>query len=298
MISMEIRLLQYFLAVVREENISRAADVLHVTQPTLSRQMTQLEEELGTQLFIRGRHLTLTDAGVMLRRRAEEVTELMDKIEKEFEEKNEVAGIISIGSGGLSSSRTLPAVMKSFREKYPKVQFQIYTNSADHVKERLEQGLLDFGFLLEPIDITKFDYIRMQEKEKWGLLLNRNHPLAEKKSITKKDLIGQPLITTDRLSVQKELEGWLGGTLSGLDIFATYNIVTNIVMLVSSGVASALTIEGAVDLYESSRLVFRPLEPELSMTSVLAWKIFQPDFGAAGKFLEHYKSMYNMNTFI
>ena len=126
--------------------------------------MTQLEEELGAQLFVRGRRLVLTDAGVMLRRRAEEVTALMDKIEQEFEEQNEVAGVISIGSGGLSSSQTLPAAMESFREKYPKVQFQFYTNSADHVKERLEQGLLDFGFLLEPIDVTKFDYIRMKEK--------------------------------------------------------------------------------------------------------------------------------------
>lgn len=295
---MELRLLQYFLTVVREENISRAADVLHVTQPTLSRQMTQLEEELGAQLFVRGRRLVLTDAGVMLRRRAEEVTALMDKIEQEFEEQNEVAGVISIGSGGLSSSQTLPAAMQSFREKYPKVQFQLYTNSADHVKERLEQGLLDFGFLLEPIDVTKFDYIRMKEKEKWGLLLNRSHPLAAKENIQKEDLAGQPLITTNRLSIQKELENWLGDDLSKLEIFATYNIVTNVVMLVNSGVASALTIEGAVDLYESSKMVFRPLDPELSMTSVLAWKKFQPEFGAAGKFLEHFKNMQKPHIFV
>lgn len=188
--------------------------------------------------------------------------------------------------------------MESFREKYPKVQFQFYTNSADHVKERLEQGLLDFGFLLEPIDVTKFDYIRMKEKEKWGLLLNRNHPLAMKEHIQKEDLTGQPLITTDRLSIQKELENWLGDALSKLEIFATYNIVTNVVMLVNSGVASALTIEGAVDLYESSKMVFRPLDPELSMTSVLAWKKFQPEFGAAGKFLEHFKSMQKSNIFV
>lgn len=295
---MELRLLQYFLAVVREENISRAAEVLHVTQPTLSRQMSQLEEELGVSLFVRGRHLTLTDAGVMLRRRAEEVTALMEKIEKEFEEQSEVAGIISIGSGGLSSSLTLPKAMETFREKYPKVQFQLYTNSADHVKERLEQGLLDFGFLLEPLDITKFDYIRMKEKEKWGLLLRRDHPLAEKEYITRDDLPGLPLITTDRLSIQRELESWMGDTLSQLNLFATYNIVTNVVMLVNSGVASALTIEGAVNLYESTRLVFRPLYPELSMTSVMAWKKFQPNFGAAGKFLEHYKSMQKMDIIL
>lgn len=288
---MEVRVLQYFLAVVREENISRAADILHLTQPTLSRQMAQLEEELGVQLFIRGRHLSLTDAGVMLRRRAEEVVALMDKIESEFEEQSDLGGIISIGSGGLIASQILPSVMQSFREKYPKVQFQFYTNSADYVKERLEQGLLDFGLLLEPIDVTKFDYIRMTKKEKWGLLTRSDHPLAEKEHITKDDLLSIPIITTDRLPLQKEMENWLGTSLSSLDIFATYNIITNVAMLVNSGVASALTIEGAVNLFANDKMVFRPLYPELSMTSVLAWKKFQPNFGAAGKFLEHLKSM-------
>ena len=288
---MELRVLQYFLTIVREENISRAAEVLHVTQPTLSRQMSQLEEELGVQLFIRGRHLALTDAGVMLRRRAEEVTILMDKIESEFEEKAEVGGVISIGSGGLLAMQSLTPVMESFRKKYPKVQYQLYTNSAEYVKERLDQGLLDFGFLLEPIDVTKFDYIRMPEKERWGLLMQADHPLAKNEYILREDLFSISLITSDRLSIQKELENWLGDNFSKLDIFATYNIITNVAMLVNEGVASALTIEGAVNLFESHRVVFKPLYPELAMTSVLAWKKFQPNFGAAGKFLEHFKSM-------
>lgn len=289
---MEFRVLQYFLTIVREENISRAAEVLHITQPTLSRQMSQLEEELGVQLFIRGRHLALTDAGVMLRRRAEEVTILMDKIESEFEEKSEVGGVISIGSGGLLAMQSLTPVMESFRQKYPKVQYQLYTNSAEYVKERLDQGLLDFGFLLEPIDVTKFDYIRMPEKERWGLLMQVDHPLAKKDYILREDLFSVPLITSDRLSIQKELENWLGDNFSKLDIFATYNIITNVAMLVNEGVASALTIEGAVNLFESHRVVFKPLYPELAMTSVLAWKKFQPNFGAAGKFLDYFKSMH------
>ena len=290
---MELHLLQYFLAVVREENISRAAEVLHVTQPTLSRQMSQLEEELGVQLFIRGRHLALTDAGVMLRRRAEEVVALMDKIESEFEEKEDVGGIISIGTGGLAASRVLPAVMDSFRQKYPKVQFRFHTNSAEYIKGQMDQGLLDFGLLLEPIDVTKYDYIRMSEKERWGLLLQADHPLSKKECITSKDILGIPIITTDRLPVQKELEQWLGGSLSELNILATYNVITNAAMLVSSGVASAITIEGAVDLLSSDQVVFRPLYPELAMTSVLAWKKFQPNFSTAGKFLEHFRSMQN-----
>jgi len=288
---MEFRALQYFLAVVREENISRAADALHITQPTLSRQMSQLEEELGTKLFIRGKRLSLTDAGVMLRRRAEEVVSLMDKMESEFEEKEDVGGVISIGSGGLTASHLLPAMMDGFRKKYPKVQFRFHTNSAEYIKEQMDQGLLDFGLLLEPVDVTKYDYIRMEEREKWGLLLNANHPLAQKEHITKEDVFGIPIITTDRLSLQKELEHWLGGSFSKLNIFATYNIITNVAMLVSSGVAAAITIEGAVNLFSRNQLVFRPLSPELTMTSVLAWKKFQPNFSAAGKFLEYFKSM-------
>lgn len=288
---MELRLLQYFLAVVQEENISRAAEVLHVTQPTLSRQIAQLEEELGARLFTRGRRLTLTDAGIMLRRRAEEVVSLVDKIEDEFQRQEEIGGIISIGSGGLTASQILPAAMECFRKIYPKVQFSLYTNSAEYIKERLEQGLLDFGLLLEPVDVTRFDYLRMKNRERWGLLLRADHPLAKKENITREDLLGEPLITTNRQSIQKELESWLERPFSQLDIVATYNIVTNVAMLVDSGVASALTIEGAVNLFGGERMVFRPLFPELSMTSVLAWKKFQPNFGAAGKFLEYLKSM-------
>lgn len=288
---MELRLLQYFLAVVREENISRAAEVLHITQPSLSRQMTQLEKELGAQLFVRGKHLQLTDAGVMLRRRAEEVTALMEKIEREFEEQSDIGGVISIGSGGLMALQSLSPAMESFRQKYPKVQYHIYTNNAEHIKERLEQGVLDLGILLEPIDIAKFDYIRMRCKERWGLLMRADHFLAKKDCIEKEDLATIPLITSDRLSIQKELESWLGDGFSQLNIFATYNIITSVAVLVNNGVACALTIEGAVNLFEGSQMVFRPLFPELSMTSVLAWKKFQPNFGAAGKFLEYYKNM-------
>lgn len=151
---MELRLLQYYLAVVREGNISKAAETLHVTQPTLSRQMSQLEEELGTKLFIRGKKIALTDAGVMLQRRAEEVTTLVGKIENEFAGKKEIGGVISIGSGGLYSSRILPEIMAGFRGLHPNVSFHLYTNSADYVREQLEQGLLDFGLLLEPVDIS------------------------------------------------------------------------------------------------------------------------------------------------
>lgn len=288
---MELRLLQYFLAVVQEENISKAAEILHITRPTLSRQMTQLEEQLGTKLFIRGRHLELTDAGIMLKRRAEEVIALMEKIEDDFAQPEEIGGTISIGTGGLYSTRILPEIMAGFRKMHPKVQFQIYTNSADHIKKRLEQGLLDFGLLLEPVDIAKFDYIRMKDKERWGLLLRKSHPLAKKEKIRKEDLIGETIATSDRASLRKELNLWLGDIQSELDIFATYNIITNVAMLADSGIASLLTIEGAVNMFATDRLVFRPLYPELSMTSVFVWKKYMPNVGAAYAFLEYFKSM-------
>lgn len=293
---MELRVLRYFLTVVREENISRAAEILHVTQPTLSRQISQLEEELGTQLFIRGKHLTLTDAGVMLRRRAEEVVQLMDKIEDEFQEQEDVAGVITIGSGGQAAAEILAEAMESFRRKYPRVTYNFYTNNADNIKEALDRGLLDFGLLLEPVDISKYDYIRLAKKEQWGVLMRTDHPLAAKEHIVKEDLRGLPLITTNRLSLQREIAGWFGDEFEQLNLFATYNIITNVAMLVANGSACALTIGGAVDLFDAERVAFRPLSPELTMTSVLAWKKFNPVFGAAGKFLEHFKSIHFKHT--
>lgn len=288
---MELRQLQYFLAVVQEENISRAADAIHVTQPTLSRQMAQLEEELGTPLFVRGRHLELTEAGISLRRRAEEVVSLINKIEDDFTQQKDLEGVISIGTGRLNSSKILPGIMAGFRRIHPKVQFQIYTNSGDQIKERLEQGLLDFGFLLGPADVTKWDYLRMKDRERWGLLLRKDHPLAQKEVITKEDLIGESIITSDRVSVQKELNSWLGDVRDELDVFATYNVVVNVTMLVESGIALLLAIEGAVNRVAAEGLVFRPLYPELSMTSVFVWKKNLGSFGAASAFLSYFKSM-------
>lgn len=286
---MDLRLFQYFLAVVREENITRAADLLHITQPTLSRQMAQLEDELGVKLFIRGKHLELTEAGMKLRHKAEEVVFMIERIKSEFNEQDELSGTISIGTGGLASFQVMPHIMESFKNKYPDVDFEIYTNNADFIRERLDHGSLDFGLLLEPIDITKYNYIRMQKKECWGLLLSTNNPLSKKTSISKEDLLNTPLIVSNRLAIQKELTLWLKEDIANLNILATYNLITNVTQLVSQGVASALTLEGAVNLFEGDTLTFLPLSPALEMTSVLAWKKFNPFFTAAEKFLEHFK---------
>ncbi len=293
---MELRVLEYFLTVVREENISRAAEVLHVTQPTLSRQIKDLEEELHTTLFIRGKRLTLTDSGIMLRRRAEEVIALMHKIDSEFQEQEELSGIISIGSGGLTAAKILPELIRLFRERYPLVSFEIITGNADHIKEKLEHGILDFGFLLEPVEIEKFDYLRMPVKEKWGVLLPANHPLAQEQAVTRKQLKELPLIVTSRTALQREIGEWLRYPISELDIVGTHNLINNAVPLVEHGIACALTIEGAVDMFDPARFAFRPLMPELSMTSVFAWKKLSPYSGASGKFLEYIKSIHSKHT--
>ena len=293
---MDLRLLEYFLTVVREENISKAAEVLHVTQPTLSRQMKELEDELNTTLFIRGKRLTLTDAGVMLRRRAEEVVSLMQKIDSEFREQEEISGVVSVGSGGLKAAEILPELIGHFRERYPLVSFELHTGTADHVKERLEHGLLDFGILLEPVDIEKFDYLRLPAKETWGLLMSADHPLAREKSITRKQLKGQPLVVTSRTALRGEIEEWLRCPISELDIVATMNLINNAAPLAERGLACVLTIEGAVDMFDPARFAFRPLTPELSFTSVLAWKKLSPYSGAAGKFLEYIKTIHSEHT--
>ena len=288
---MEFRTLQYFLTVAGEENLSRAAELLHVTQPTLSRQMAQLEEELGTQLFIRGRRLSLTEDGAMLRRRAQEVAQLMNKLEQDFESKEELCGVISIGCGGLNASCSLSEIMLDFRKKHPKIQYEIYANSSDYVKERLDRGLLDFGLLMEPVDVVKYDYIRLKSAERCGIFMSSDCLLASKEYITREDLKDLPLYTPNRLSIRKELSAWLGKDLSELDIFGSGNLmISNTVQLLSRGDVYALTVDGAVGIFESERFTFRPLYPELSMSSVLAWKKQQPTSAAAREFLEYFKS--------
>lgn len=290
-IFMELRVLRYFLTVVREENISKAAEILHMTQPTLSRQIAQMEEELGAQLFIRGRRLILTDAGMMLRHRAKEVVQLMEKIEDEFQAREDVAGTITIGCGGQTAVNYLLNSLTDFQKQYPKIHYDIHTNNADDIKERLEKGLLDFGVLLEPIDVGKYDYIRLKDKDRWGLFMNTNSELTPKTFITKDDLQNIPLITTNRQALQKEIHNWLGIDWEELNILGTYNIITNVAGIVANGDVYALTIEGAVKLYDPQKMVFRPLYPELLMTSVLAWKKFNPVFGAVEKFINYFKTV-------
>lgn len=294
---MEIRVLRYFLTVVREESITRAAEVLHITQPTLSRQLSQLEEEIGVRLFERGsRKITLTNEGILLRRRAEEILQLVDKTERELIEQDEqVEGKISIGCGEIAAVQLLPKLFKTFREKYPRVSFDIFTATADLVKEQMDKGLIDIGLLLEPVDMEKYDFIRMDTRERWVVLMRPDDPLAQKDFVTASDLSALPLILPRRMGVQSELASWFGEYFEGLNIAFTSNLSTNGAVMVESGLAYSVVIEGAVQYWDKSKVIYRPLSPALTATSVLAWKRGQPFSLASSKFIKHMKCFLSMD---
>lgn len=290
---MDIRVLKYFLAVVREENITKAADILHVTQPTLSRQLSKMEEDLGVQLFLRGKKgITLTEEGLLLRRRAEEIVELADKAERELTEHEElIDGEVSIGSGELASVQVLPELFKSFKERYPKVQFDLYTGNADQIKQRLDNGLTDMGILLEPVEIEKYDFIRFSIPERWVVLMRSDDPIAQKDVMTIDDLVNLPLIFVKRQSIRNELESWFRGHIDELNIVATSNMSTNAAILVEQGFGYALVVEGSLPFLDTTKVCYRPLSPERTTTSVIAWKKNQPFAPAVKKFLEHAHNM-------
>lgn len=288
---MEIRVLRYFLTVVREEGINRAAEVLHITQPTLSRQLAQLEDEVGVKLFHRGsRKITLTDEGILLRRRAEEILSLVDRAEQELMEQDiKVEGRIVIGGGELAAMRELPDLIASFREKYPLVTFDLFTGNADLVKEQMEKGLIDIGVLLEPVDMEKFDFIRLKGRERWVVLMRPDDPLAQKESIRAEDLKDAPLILPRRTNVQNEAVNWLGDSFRESQVIFTSNLATNGALMVQRGLAYSLVIEGALPFWDKENIIFRPFFPELTANSVFAWKKQQPFSPAVSKFIDHMK---------
>ena len=290
-VAMEIRVLRYFLTVVREESISKAAEVLHITQPTLSRQLAQMEEEVGVKLFDRGtRKISLTDEGMLLRRRAEEIIDLSDKTIRELLTREEqVEGVVSIGGGELGAMEQVVELCGTFQRKYPRVRFDIYTATADVVKERVERGNLDIGILLEPIDIEKFEYIRFAGREQWVVLMRKNDPLAQFDTIHAEQLESLPLILPRRLNVRSELANWFGDRFAQLNIAYTGNLTTNTALIVQKGYGYAIVVDGSLPFGERADVVSRPLSPTLSASVVFAWKREQPLTTVTKKFIEHAK---------
>ena len=282
---MELRVLRYFLAVAREENITKAAALLHVTQPTLSRQLMQLEAELGVKLFRRSQYrVVLTDDGMLLRRRAQEIVELADKAERELQHtQTELAGEVAIGCGETVAMTFLSRHIGAFRRLYPQVQFRIYSANADDVKEHIEKGLLDMGLLTEPVDIGRYAFLRMPQKDRWGVLVPKEHALARRKGVTPKDLTGVPLLISSRETIQNELAGWFGSDFEKIEIAATYNLILNAANMVKNGLGAALCFD--LDNI-SDALTFVPLSPTLETGTVLAGKKDQIDSPAAERFLK------------
>lgn len=288
---MENRVLKYFLIVAREQNITKAAEILHISQPALSRQLMQLEEELGTQLFIRGkRNITLTDEGLYLRQKAQEIIDLTEKTEQEFANGlTSLSGVISIGMGETAASSYIADLIYEFREEYPDVRFEIISGNADGTKEQLDKGLLDIGILLEPTDFSKYEFIRLPVKDTWGAVVPSKCPLCKKEYVTAEDLKDRKIFMSNRAVNHSLFSSWFGKYYDEKNIYCTVNLLYNAAMLVSKGMGCAVTIDGAVQLYNHPELNFRPLYPKIEQTSVLIWKKNQIISTCAIKFIEFVK---------
>lgn len=284
---MDVRVLRYFLTVAREASFSRAADALYMSQPTLSRQIRDLEEELGTTLFVRtNRNVTLTRDGMRLRRRAQEIVELMDRTREEFENLDEdISGDVCIGSGETHAMRALARVAIDVRREHPGVHYHLFSGNADDVTERLDRGLLDFGVVIDPADLHKYDFLRIPGSDSWGLLMPADHPLAAKEAVTPGDLDGVPLLVSRQSMVAGDLARWLGGDFDRLEIAATYNLVFNAAIMVEQGMGCALTLDHLVGSMDVGGLCFRPLAPKVESGLNLVWKKYQVFSPAAEAFL-------------
>lgn len=292
---MELRVLRYFLMVAREENITKAAEILHITQPTLSRQLMQLEEELGTQLFVRGKNrIQLTEDGMLLRRRAEDIVDLADKTEKEFLQREEtISGDIYLGAGETYHIHLLAGVMKHFHELYPQVKYHMHSGNADDIKEQIDKGLIDIGLLTEPVQIEKYDFIRLPGKEVWGVLIRKDHPLSQKEALTPEDLKDIPLIISKRNMVQNEIANWFGIHYDKLNIVSTYNLIYNAMVMAKEGIGSVVCFDRLVHLDEHSPLCFKPLLPRLETGTVIVWKKHQIFSSAASAFIDELKETFH-----
>lgn len=291
---MDIRVLKYFLTVANVGNITKAAEILHITQPTLSRQLMDLEEEMGSRLFVRGkRQITLTDSGLLFQQRVKEIISLLDKTERDLaEQKDLIGGVVSIGCVESTVSRALPELLEEFSNRHPRVQYELYSADGDDIREKLDRGNIDIGIFLEPIEAAKYEYIRLPYEEKWGILMRRDDPLAQKKSICIEDILALPLIPPRRTIVQNEIASWLGVENDSLSIFASHNLLTNAMLLVERKLGYAICVSGSYTIRESSRTCFVPFEPERTTSHVLAWKKNKIFSSATAHFIQFIKDTY------
>ena len=288
---MELRVLNYFLAIAREQSIVRAAESLHLSQPTLSTQIKNLEEELGKQLFIRGtkgtRKVTLTEEGMILRKRAEEILDLVKRTENEITANDDfIIGDIYIGTGETDGVRLMAKAARLLQDRYPGIHYHIYSGNASHVVEQLDKGLIDFGIILGDVDLTKYNSLETSYSDLWGVLMRKDSVLAEKETISPEDLKDKPLILSQQESKGGNLTQWLNQDIHELNIVATYNLLFNASLLVDEGLGYAIGYDKIINTTGNSRLCFRPLNPQLNSRMNIIWKKYQLFSKPAEKFLE------------
>ncbi|WP_195984639.1 LysR family transcriptional regulator [Clostridium sp. D33t1_170424_F3] len=273
---MEIRVLRYFLEIARVGNMSRAAETLHISQPTLSKQMKELEKELGKKLFRRGSAgLTLTDEGMLLRKRAEDILDMVDKTTDEFNALDTVTGgEVHIGCAESHQIKYLARIIKEFREDYPLFRYHLTSGNTEQVVERLDRGLIDFAVIVEPPNLSKYNYIEVPETNAWGLVMKKNDPLTSKTSIEVDDLIGLPIICSAQ-AMQVDIPRWCGEKADMLDLTGTINLAYNGSVFVKEGVGYMLSFDNLVDTGTNSPLTFRPLNPPLETKMYVIWKKYQ-----------------------
>nr|WP_249315521.1 LysR family transcriptional regulator [Bacillus sp. FJAT-49711] len=283
--------MRYFLTVAREGSITKAADFLHVTQPTLSRQVKDLEQELGKKLFIRSSHsIILTDEGMLLRKRAEEIIDMVDKLEAEFGSMEDtISGDIYIGGGETDAMKKIARVVKDLQLRYPNIKYHLYSGNEEDVTERLDKGFLDFVILIQPADLSKYNYINIPAKDVWGVVMRKDSPLALKDTIEAADLLKVPLICSRQAMKQtfskNEFADWFGEDFDKLNVVTTYNLAYNAAIMVEEGIGYAITLDKIVNTSSDSNLCFKPLSPRLESSLNIVWKKHQVFSAAAEMFL-------------
>lgn len=284
---MELRNLKYFLAVAREENMTRAAEQLYVTQPTLSKALKALEDELDTKLFTRHSFsIRLTDEGMLLRDRAEDLLSMAEKIEKEFMSLDDITGgELFLGLAESCQIRYIAAAIKALKKKYPKLQYHITSGDTEQVADKLQKGLLDFVVLAEEPDPHRYDFLEFPEADKWGLVFPMNDPLSEKDAVTVNDLIGLPLFCSGQ-AWDNEVKSWAGNSFTSLHLEGSFRLSYNGSVFAKAGLGYLLTFDGLIDTSPDSGLVFVPLSPLLETKLYLVWKKYQPLTPIAERFLK------------
>ncbi len=298
---MELRVLQYFLAVAREQNISSAAESLHLSQPTLSTQLKALEQELGKQLLIRktkgSRKVLLTEEGMLLRKRAEEILELVRMTESEISLSNEVvAGDVYIGTGESDMIRIFAKAAKNIHKKHPDIHYHILSGNAAFVQNYLDRGLIDFGVVYSPVDPNVYSCVKVPVRDTWGVLMRKDSPLAEKDSIQPQDLQDEPLIISAQKTDAWPMPDWFGQDMSRLNVVATYNLVFNASLLVEEGLGYAVCFDKLINVSGNSSLCFRPLSPKMEAQASIIWKRYQVFSKAADCFLRELEDVLSISA--